>query len=92
MDGQWTLRGGIAYENSAIPDAFRTARIPDNAHTLLGFGANYRISKAGSLDVGYVHAFVKDASVNHSVPSAGTVVGNYKVSADVLSVQYNHSF
>ncbi len=92
MDGQWTLRGGIAYENSAIPDAFRTARIPDNAHTLLGFGANYRISKAGSVDVGYVHAFVKDAGVNNSVPGAGTLVGNYKVSADVLSVQYNHAF
>lgn len=92
LDQQWTLRGGIAYENSAIPDAFRTARIPDNAHTLLGFGANYRVSKAGSLDFGYVHAFVKDAGVNNTVPGAGALVGNYKVSADVLSIQYNHSF
>ena len=92
MNGQWRLRGGIAYENSAIPDAFRTARIPDNAHTLLGFGANYTISKTSSFDLGYVHAFVKDAGVNNSVPGAGTLVGNYKVSADVFSIQYNHGF
>jgi len=92
MDGQWTLRAGIAYENSAIPDEFRTARIPDNGHTLLGFGANWSLSKASSLDFGYVHAFVKDAGVNNSVPGAGTLVGNFKVSADVLSVQYNHAF
>lgn len=92
LDQQWTLRGGIAYENSAIPDAFRTARIPDNAHTLLGLGANYRVSKVGSLDFGYVHAFVKDAGVNITGPGAGALVGNYKVSADVLSIQYNHSF
>ncbi len=92
LDDRWTLRGGVAYENSAIPDAFRKARVPDNAHTLLGFGANYRLSKSGSLDVGYMHAFVKDAPVNSSAPGAGTLVGNYKVSADVLSLQYNHNF
>ena len=92
LDGHWTLRGGIAYENSAIRDEFRTARIPDNAHRLVGLGANYKVSKAGSLDFGYMHAFVKDAPVNVSTPTAGTLVGNYKVSADVLSLQYNHSF
>ena len=92
MDDRWTLRGGIAYENSPIRDEFRTARIPDNAHTLLGLGFNYKVSKAGSLDFGYMHAFVKDAPVNTSTPTAGTLVGNYKVSADVVSLQYNHSF
>ena len=91
-NGQWLLRGGIAHENSAIPEAFRTARIPDNAHTLLGIGANYRISKATSLDLGYVHAFVKDARVNNSVPGAGTLVGNFEVAADVLALQYTYSF
>ena len=92
LDGQWTLRAGVAYENSAIPDEFRTARIPDSAHTLVAFGFNYRISSADSLDVGYLHAFVKDAPVNSAVPGSGTLVGNYKVSADVLGIQYNHNF
>jgi long-chain fatty acid transport protein len=92
LDGQWTLRAGIAHENSAIRDESRGPRVPDNAHTLIAFGGNYRISKASSLDFGYVHAFVKDAPVNLSAPGAGTLVGEYKVRADVLSVQYNHSF
>ena len=92
LDNRWTLRAGIAYEESAIPDAFRTPRLPDNAHTLLGLGFNYRISKAGSLDFGYMHAFVKDAPVNTSAPGAGTIVGTYEVSADVVGVQYNHRF
>src|SRR5262249_15740977 len=92
LDDRWTLRGGVAYENSAIRDEFRTARIPDNAPTLLALGFNYRISTAGSLDFGYLHAFVKDAPVNSSVPGSGELVGNYKVSADVLGIQYNHNF
>ena len=92
LNDRWTLRGGIAYESSPIRDEFRTPRIPDNAHRLVGLGSNYKVSKAGSLDFGYMHAFVKDAPVNTSTPTAGTLAGNYKVRADVLSLQYNHSF
>jgi long-chain fatty acid transport protein len=92
LDDHWTLRGGIAYENSAIPDEFRTARIPDNSHTLVAVGFNEKISKTSSLDFGYLHAFVKDAGVNVSAPGEGTLVGTYKVSAEVLSVQYNYGF
>jgi long-chain fatty acid transport protein len=92
MDERWSIRSGIGYENSPIRDEFRTPRIPDNAHTLLGLGFNYKTSKTSSLDGGYMHVFVKDAPVNISTPIAGTVVGNYKVKADVLSIQYNHQF
>ena len=92
LHDRWTLRGGIAYENSAIRDEFRGPRIPDNAHRLVGLGFNYKVSKTGSIDFGYMHAFVKDAPVNTSSPTAGTLVGTYKVRADVLSLQYNHSF
>lgn len=92
LDDRWTLRGGVAYENSAIRDEFRTPRIPDNAHTLVGLGFNYKVSRSGSIDFGYMHAFVKDARVNISTPTAGTLAGTYKVSADVLSLQYNHAF
>ncbi len=92
LDGRWTLRGGVAYENSPIRDEFRTPRIPDNAHTLVGLGANYKLSPADSFDMAYMHAFVNDAPVDTTVPSAGTLFGTYEVSADVLSVQYNHNF
>lgn len=92
LDHRWRLRGGIAYESSPIRDEFRRPRIPDNAHTLIGLGFNYRFSKAAGLDFGYMHAFVKDAPVNASAPGAGTIAGHYKVRADVLSIQYNHSF
>lgn len=86
------LRAGVAYEQSAIPDEFRTARIPDNDHTIVALGANYKLTKTSSMDVAYHHGFVKRAPINTSVTGAGTLAGNSKVSADVLSVQYNHGF
>ena len=92
LNNRWTLRGGIGYENSPIRDEFRTPRIPDNAHRLAAFGFNYKVSKAGSLDFGYMHAFVRDAPVNTTTATAGTLAGTYKVSADVFGLQYVHSF
>lgn len=92
LDDRFMLRGGIAYENSPIRDEFRTPRIPDSAHRLVAFGLNYKVTKASSIDLGYMHAFVKDAPVSTSTPTAGTLAGTYKVSAEVLSLQYVHNF
>jgi long-chain fatty acid transport protein len=86
------FRSGLAYEQSAIPDVYRTARIPDNDHTIVALGLNYRFSPIHSIDVAYHHGFVKRAPVNTTVAGAGTLVGNFRVSADVLSVQYNRAF
>jgi long-chain fatty acid transport protein len=92
MNPRVKLRFGVAYEESAIPDEFRTARIPDNDHTIVALGANYKFTKASSIDLAYHHGFVKRAPINTSVTGAGTLTGNSKVSADVISVQYNHGF
>ena len=86
------LRFGVAYEESAIPDEFRTARIPDNDHTILAAGGQYRLTKTSSIDFAYHHGFVKRAPINTTVAGAGTLTGNSKVSADVFSFQYNYGF
>jgi long-chain fatty acid transport protein len=87
----WKLRAGVAYDQSPVPDEFRTVRIPDNDRTWLAFGAKYTVSKGGFIDFGYAHLFVKDPSVNQT-NAAGTVQGNYKNSVDILSAQYTHTF
>ena len=92
MNPRVKLRVGVAYEESAIPDEFRTARIPDNDHTILAVGANYKLTKTSSMDFAYHHGFVKRAPISTTVTGAGTLTGNSKVSADVISVQYNHGF
>jgi long-subunit fatty acid transport protein len=92
VNQQMKLRGSVAYEQSAGLDAFRTPGLPDNDHTILAAGLNFQLSPTTSVDVAYHHGFVKRAPVNTAVAGAGTLLGNYKVSADVVSVQYNHGF
>jgi long-chain fatty acid transport protein len=88
---QWMARAGIAFDQAPVSDPFRTARIPDNDRTWLSLGGQYKPSKESALDFGYAHLFVKDASINSTV-AAPALVGTYKNSVDILSVQYTYSF
>jgi long-chain fatty acid transport protein len=91
---QWMTRIGVAYDHSPVPDAYRTARIPDSDRTWFAIGGQYKPSQAGTIDFGYAHLFMKDAPIadNQSAAGKGSVVGTYKSSVDILSVQYAYSF
>jgi len=91
---RWTARTGIAVDQAPVTDAYRTARIPDNNRTWLSLGGQFKASKASTLDFGYAHLFVKDASISQdqTAAGAGNLVGTYKNSVDILAVQYAYNF
>jgi long-chain fatty acid transport protein len=97
----WTLRFGTAYDQSPVPDADRTPRIPDQDRVWLAIGAQYRMSKQLALDFGYAHLFVKDASMNLCPPPQATtpacagknnLVGDYSNKVDIISAQMRYAF
>ncbi|HYL18091.1 MAG TPA: outer membrane protein transport protein, partial [Burkholderiales bacterium] len=88
----WKLRGGVAYDQTPVSDTYRTVRIPDNDRTWVAFGASWRFTTAASLDFGYAHLFVKDASINKSEPASGTVIGTYDESVDIVSLGFTYRF
>ncbi|MDP3420392.1 MAG: outer membrane protein transport protein [Thiobacillus sp.] len=86
-----TLRGGVAFDQRAASDEFRTARIPDEDRTWLAFGAQYRLSERSRIDVGYAHLFVKDARLNKTEGGVA-LAGTYEASVDILSAQLTMDF
>jgi long-chain fatty acid transport protein len=95
---QWKLRGGLAFDQSPVPDAFRTPRLPDEDRTWLAAGAQWAFAPNATLDFGLAYIFVKDASSNlvnqetaTSVPR-GSLVGNYEANVWILSAQIRWSF
>lgn len=86
-----SLRGGIAYDDSPVSDAYRTPRIPDGPRTWLAVGGQYRVNPRGTVDFGYAHLFVKNIALN-STSGGTTLTGQYDNQVDILSVQYTHSF
>jgi len=92
--GSIKLRGGLAYDEEAIKDEFRTARIPGNDRKWVTLGASYQLSPTAAFDVGYAHIFVSGADIDDDqlAEGNGRLTGEFKGSADILSVQYTHNF
>jgi long-chain fatty acid transport protein len=86
------LRGGIAYDQSPVPDATRSPIIPDNNRRWVAFGVNYKMTPRDMLDAGYAHAFMSDSSVNLTDAQKGYLQGTVSSHADVLGLQYSHAF
>ncbi len=96
-DENLKLRTGFAYDQTPVPDAYRTPRIPDSDRFWLSFGANYKLSQSSSLDFGYTHIFLTNASINKTTDVAipalrDTVSGSYSSDINILSAQFTHAF
>ena len=96
VNDDFKIRAGLAYDEEAIDDQFRTARIPGNDRKWVSLGASYQLTPSGKVDVGYAHLFISDASINHSESAAPTpattLKGSYSGDVNILSVQYTHNF
>ena len=92
---QWSSRVGLAYDQTPVNSTDRTPRLPDENRTWLSIGAQYRPSNATSLDIGFAHLFVKDASINQNAGNTagyGTLTGTYKNSVNILGLQFGYRF
>jgi long-chain fatty acid transport protein len=100
----WTVRGGVAYDETPTRSGLRDPRIPDADRVWLTGGVTFKPCKHLSFDGVYEHLFIKDQSVNvtqgigSSSNSAGiplevnTVTANYKGSADIVGLAARYSF
>ncbi len=89
------LRLGLAYDQSPVPDANRTVRLPDSDRIWASIGGQYKLNQASAIDVGYSHLFIKSSTINNNDDDAmifGTVRGSYKNSVDIFGAQFSTAF
>jgi long-chain fatty acid transport protein len=60
---RWTVRAGVAFEDSPITTANRTPRLPDNDRVWASLGATYKWNERLSFDLSYTHIFVRDSRI-----------------------------
>lgn len=88
-DDKWVLHTGVAYDQSAVTDDFRTSRVPDSNRYWTSFGATYNISTAANVSLGYAHLFADSATINEkSNTASGTLTGTYDSSVDIVSASF----
>jgi long-chain fatty acid transport protein len=95
MDPKWTLKMGVAYDQTPVPNAeSRLVRLPDSDRYWLSFGAKYQVSARDALDFGYTYIWARDANINNNqaASAGGIITGTYKAHVQILGVQYQHTF
>jgi long-chain fatty acid transport protein len=100
LNQAWTVRAGVAFDKSAVDDAHRTPRIPDNDRKWVSFGASYAFSKKTSFDFGYSRLLISDGKVmlTSGTTSAdpnltrGNLNGNIKAAINILGAGLRYSF
>ncbi len=94
--GQLGVRIGLAYDQSPIPDSYRTPRIPGADRTWVSVGINYTATPGFSIDVGYTHVFVDNSTLDLSpgvpVPTSLQLNAVYENSVDIIAVQGTFRF
>ncbi|NLD68275.1 MAG: transporter [Limnobacter sp.] len=99
VDDSWTLKFGIAYDQSPVRDRHRRlVALPDDDRTWLSLGAQWRPSRDARLDVGLAYLYVPDTKIDNDQLSAdparnrGRVTGEYRSKVWLLGVQYSMAF
>lgn len=87
LNDKFTVRGGIAWDQTPTSDAFRTVRVPDEDRLWLSIGASYRMTETMSIDAGYsyLHALHDPDVTLRNGPLAGTSL-EYDGGAHIFSI------
>lgn len=95
MNQHLTLRAGAAYDNTPVPDATRTPRLPDSDRIWITTGVHWEPTDALLFDFGYAHLFSKTVSLNQnagSTAASGLLVGEQESDIDIVSAQLVYRF
>ncbi|AXK73001.1 hypothetical protein DWG18_12395 [Lysobacter sp. TY2-98] len=93
LNPQWTLRAGIAKDESPTNDTYRTPRLPDKDRKIFTLGATWNVSDALSVDMAYMRINVDDPTINNIHSSSGsTLTGTYTANANLFGVSAQYAF
>lgn len=67
-DRKWTLKAGIEYFDVPSNSHDRIVADPVSSAVILAAGAHYQQSCSLGYDIGFAHAFFRDAGINHVTP------------------------
>jgi long-chain fatty acid transport protein len=95
MNNSITLRAGVAFDETPVPDETRTPRLPDTDRTWVALGARWQPSPAVLMDFGYAHLFSDTVPLNQdagNVATSALLGGQQHSDIDIISAQLVYRF
>ncbi|MGB5854861.1 MAG: outer membrane protein transport protein, partial [Oceanisphaera sp.] len=94
LNDQWTLRGGLAYDQSPVPAEARSISIPDVDRTWYTLGATYAYNQHLSFDAAFAFLDGKKVSVTEASGVTGAPAYEFTSGGDayLFGLQMNYAF
>ncbi|BAW00154.1 OmpP1/FadL family transporter [Lysobacter enzymogenes] len=92
LNDRFTLRGGVAKDETPTNDTHRTPRLPDNDRTLYSVGLTWNANEHISVDAAYTRIQIDSPDVNVVSTSGSTLVGKFKGHADLFGIAAQYKF
>lgn len=92
LNREWTLRAGLAYDQSPTRNEYRSPRIPTDDRKILSLGAAWSPNDDWTVDLAYSYLKEDDATINQSSSTKGNYSSTYKNSAHGLGAQVTYRF
>jgi long-chain fatty acid transport protein len=97
VNDRWSLKSGIAFDETPVTSRFRAVSLPDSDRYLLGFGTSYQLTEAMSVEGAYGHSFAfNHPNMNSSVNNTDTIThsvvlnGRFGVDVDILAFTFRY--
>jgi long-chain fatty acid transport protein len=68
----WTLRGGVAFDETPVKDKYRTPRIPDENRYWLSLGAGWEPLPWVGVDAAFTYILLEDSEVDLAAADTGS--------------------
>jgi len=98
IGGEWdlsdafTLRAGVAHDESPTNDTTRTPRLPDDTRMLYSIGATWHATEALSIDAAYQRITIDNPTVDVVSSSGSRLTGSFDGHADLFGLAARYRF
>ncbi|MEO6263981.1 MAG: outer membrane protein transport protein [Luteimonas sp.] len=93
LSDAFTLRGGIARDETPTNDAARTPRLPDQDRDWFSIGLTWDASESLEVNAGYTRILVDDPTINNPENSSGAHLrGSYDADVNLFGVSAQYRF
>jgi long-chain fatty acid transport protein len=93
LEDQWSLRTGVAYDQTPIPSSTLNLRIPDADRITLAAGLTYRATDNADIKLSFEHLFIADRNISQNPTQPGnalrgTLIGTTQSSVNAVGAQF----
>lgn len=92
LSDAFTLRAGLAYDETPVQDEHRTPRLPDNNRNWYSVGLTWNASEAMEISAAYTRVVVKDPEMDVVSSSGSRLVGDAQGHANLFGISAQYKF